>query len=373
MRIAYLVHNLTDAAVARRIAMLRAAGAEVRLFGFCRDESAPATVADVPARSLGRSHDAALGQRVRLVLANLPRPLAWRRALAGCDVIVARNLEMLLLGVVAARFGGVKRVVYECLDIHRSLLGSGPASRALRWLERALVRRSRLLVHSSPAFWAQYFQAVQHLRIDQLLVENKVLDLSPEGPRPGRAGPPPGPPWTIGWFGNLRCRRSLARLRALAEGSGGALRVLIAGKPSPAEFTDFAADIDHPAITYAGPYTAADLPRLYGACHFAWSIDYFEEGLNSTWLLPNRIYEAAAHGVVPIALDCVETGHWLARHQAGLRIPADLDDAALAAVLLGIDPAGYAGLRTQVAAIPDSAVFATRTDCCVLAERIGGQ
>lgn len=373
MQIAYLVHNLTDAAVARRISMLTAGGAEVRLLGFCRDAAAPATVAGVPALALGHSRDAALGQRARLVLANLPRPGFWRRQLAGCDVVMARNLEMLVLAVVAARAAGVPRVVYESLDIHRSLLGQGPASRGLRALERALVGRSQLLVHSSPAFWTHYFDAIQHLTCEQLLVENKVLDLSPAGPRRGTVTPPPGPPWTIGWFGNLRCRRSLARLRTLVERGQGAIRVLIAGKPSAAEFPDFAADIAHPGIDYAGPYTAADLPRLYGQCHFAWSIDYFEEGLNSTWLLPNRIYEAAAQGAVPIALDSVETGRWLARHGAGLRIADDLDDPGLGALLKGIDGRRYAELRGAVAAIPDAALFATGEDCRTLVNRIGGR
>lgn len=373
MRIAYLVHNLADAAVARRIAMLAAGGAEVRLFGFCRDETPPQTVAGVPAVALGRSRDADLGQRARLVLANLPRALFWRRALADCDVILARNLEMLLLGVAAARYAGVPRVVYESLDIHRSLLGSGAASRLLRGLERALVARSGLLIHSSPAFATHYFEAVQHLKVEQLLVENKVLDLSAKGPERGRAAPPPGPPWTVGWFGNLRCRRSLTRLKALVEQGQGAIRVLIAGKPSPAEFPDFATDIARPGIIYAGPYGAADLPRLYGACHFAWSIDYFEEGQNSTWLLPNRIYEAAAQGAVPIALDNVETGRWLARHGAGLRIAADLDDTGLGALLGGINAGRYAALRAEMAAIPEAAIFATRTDCCVLTQRILGR
>ena len=36
MKIAYFVHDLSDAAVAKRVGMLRDAGAEVALFGFRR-------------------------------------------------------------------------------------------------------------------------------------------------------------------------------------------------------------------------------------------------------------------------------------------------------------------------------------------------
>ena len=132
LRVAYFVHNLADAAVARRIAMLHAGGAEVIVAGFCRAETAPLTVAGAPAVALGRTHDAALKQRAGQVARNLVRPRAMVEAARGADVIVARNLEMLALARSAQRRAGVPRLVYESLDIHRSLLGGGIASKALR-------------------------------------------------------------------------------------------------------------------------------------------------------------------------------------------------------------------------------------------------
>src|SRR5690606_21786212 len=110
----------------------------------------------------------------------------------------------------------------------------------------------------------------------------------------------------------------------------GKVEVLIAGKPSPAVFPDFEADLrDNPALRYFGPYRPEQLAQLYGQCHFAWCIDWFEEGLNSAWLLPNRLYESMAFGVVPIALNDVETGAWLRREGAGVLISGarELDEA----------------------------------------------
>jgi glycosyltransferase involved in cell wall biosynthesis len=368
--VAYFVHNLADPAVARRITMMRAGGAEVTVAGFCREERAPVEVAGAAAISLGRTHDAALRQRAQMVLRHLARPAAILDAARGADVIVARNLEMLALAHRVRRREGIGRLVYESLDIHRSLLGGGPASKALRGIERRLMRGADLLIHSSPAFLNHYFTPTQQLAIPTRLIENKLLRLS--GETPGAGGLEAGPPWSIGWFGNLRCRRTLAILLALAEAAEGRIEVLIAGKASPAEFPDFAAQAAHPHVRYVGPYTAADLPELYRQCHFAWAIDYFEDGLNSTWLLPNRLYEAAAFGTVPIALASVETGRWLARHCAGLLLP-DGDPVPMMLDRLGaLGAADYADLRRAVAVIPHSDLVADRDDCEALVAALTG-
>ena len=370
LHVAYFVHNLADAAVTRRIAMLQAGGAEVTVAGFCRDEAAPAMVAGAPAVALGRTHDAALKQRAGQVARNLVQPGTMVAAARGADVIVARNLEMLALARLAQRRAGIPRLVYESLDIHRSLLGSGVASTVLRAVERRLMRGADLLLTSSPAFREHYFEPVQHLAVPTLLVENKLLRLDGDlVPEPARA---PGPPWTIGWFGNLRCRRTLTTLIELANRGEGAIEVLIAGKASPAEFPDFAAQIAHPRIRYVGPYAASDLPELYRQCDFAWAIDWFEDGLNSTWLLPNRLYEAAAFHTVPIALREVQTGRWLAAHDAGLLLESGDPATALLARLRALDAPAYARLRGAVAAIPRAALIADNSDCAALVAALAG-
>src|SRR5665213_2052203 len=58
LRIAYFVHDLNDAAVAKRISMLRSAGAEVRLAGFRRTAEPVRDVAGIEPLNLGRTHDA---------------------------------------------------------------------------------------------------------------------------------------------------------------------------------------------------------------------------------------------------------------------------------------------------------------------------
>ena len=371
-RIAYLVHNLADAAVARRVRMLQAAGAEVRLAGFCRDGDVPATVAGVETILLGRTHDAALAQRALRVGANMILPGKLRAALRGADAIIARNLEMLALANRGRRAAPGARLAYESLDIHRSLLGTGATNRALRALERALLQRCDLLISSSPAFVSEYFVRYQGLTVPAVLVENKLLRIGADAALPAQTAPLPRPPWQIGWFGNLRCRKTLDILTRAAERGNGAIRILIAGKASPAEFPNFASAVSRPHVTYHGPYASGVLPALYGQCHYAWAVDFFEEGLNSSWLLPNRLYEAASFGTVPIALASVETGRWLARRKAGLLLEAEQANNGLQPCLEGIDAAGYARLRQAVAAIPQADLIAGQNDCEALLEAVSG-
>lgn len=360
--IAYLVHDLGDAAVARRIEALQAGGARVALAGFYR-RAAPARVAGVAARALGRSADGRLGARALLVLRTLAAPGPLRAEVARADLVIARNLEMLLIAAVLARRG--QRIVYECLDIHRSLLGTGIAGRALRFLERRLLARSALTIVSSPAFERDYFRARQGWQGPIALVENKVAAL-PEGDT--AQDPAGGGPWVIGWFGMLRCRRSLAILSDLAARSQGRVRVLIAGIPSPDIFPDFPAEIARLAhVEYAGPYRASDLPRLYGRVHFAWCIDYFEEGLNSRWLLPNRLYESLAHGAVPVALEGVETGRWLAAHGVGIALAEAGDIAPLIAAMT---PARHAALAAAARALPRERIAFSPADHRSLVARL---
>ena len=371
-QIAYFVHDINDPAVSRRVAMLRAAGSEVVVVGFRRDDRVPTEVAGAAVVDLGRTRDNALKQRAMKVIANLLRPSKMLVASAGADVIIGRNLESVLLARRAQRTHRGARLVYECLDIHRTLLGGSLAARAIQRIEASMLGAIDLLIVSSPAFLRDYFAKRPTLRAPTLLVENKLLLL--HSARPARCDPPPGPAWTIGWLGNLRCRQSFAELSALAAKSDGRVRILIAGRPSPAIFDDFEAMVaaaQH--CHYMGPYTADDLPNLYAQCHFAWGIDYFEEGLNSRWLLPNKLYEAACFGTVPIALADVETGHWLDRQRAGVL----LDDSApvtgqLTTLFETLDQPGYASLRAAVEDIPDTDLIADRGDCSALLNAIIG-
>lgn len=327
MKIAYLAQDLADAAVARRVTMLRRGGAEVDLYGFRRASGSPGEVAGVIPHELGETQNGALVQRVGSLLKLGATSPTWARTMAGADLILARNLDNLLLAAVARRRLGLKTpLVYELLDVHTLMFNDSPASRLLRGLEGRLLRASDGVIISSPAFEREYLARYHLDRPGALLVENKVLgDAAAVGPPQPLAA---GPPWRIGWFGGIRCKPSLDCLSSLLKRHPGLFEVHIRGRFVNPDMGDVEGVIrSSPGMYYHGPYKAPqDLAKIYGEVHFTWAIDFYQEGANSTWLLPNRLYEGGLHGAVPIALRDVETGRWLQQHGIGLLLDPPLED-----------------------------------------------
>lgn len=364
MRVGYLVHDLNDAAVLRRVRMMEMGGAQVTLAGFAREARLRPEIEARAPLSLGQSHDAAFAQRAALTVRHAIFSAELKHHFEGCDVIMARNLEQL---AIAARVAGERPLVYECLDIHRLLLGSSFPAKSVQALEAALLPRCELVITSSPAFIREHFSK-RPVKAPIALVENKLL-IDPLDPpaQPTQDAPRREGPITIGWFGMLRCQRTLAFLEDLVDATDGAIEVLIAGKPSKAELPDLPQRArTRTGITFHGAYTYADLLALYGQCDFAWSIDWFEEGLNSAWLLPNRLYEAITYGCVPIALGGVEVGRWLEAEGVGLRV-ADAEDAK--AQLLAMTRKEAARLREDVEQLDAAKTTATKADCEAMVAR----
>jgi hypothetical protein len=360
MKIAYLAWDLCDAATVRRAEMLRTGGAELAIAGFRRRDTAPSQVAGISPLDLGRTFDGRLAHRAALVALRCARAGALRAAVQGADIVLARNLEMLAIGAVARRaYAPGARLVYECLDIHRLMCGSGPASVGLRALEGALLRSCSALLVSAPAFTTEYFER-RHRRLPPvLLVENKLL--APRR-RPRAVERPAGPPWRIGWFGNVRCRKSIELLKEIARRGEGAIEVVIRGRPSAHTLPDLRERIAGvPHIAFEGPYSQADLGRIYGEVHFAWSIDFTDEGMNSDWLLPNRVYEGSYYNTPSIAERGKAIGTWLADKGAGLLVDDPVRDVVQA--LGALSPAQYQLLETRTAAI-DTRALAFDAEAC---------
>jgi succinoglycan biosynthesis protein ExoL len=353
LRLVYFVHDLCDPAVARRLSILRPSLASAVVIGFCRAAIAPTQVAGWPAIALGRTADGRLGRRALSVLRTLVRIRRLRSHLLGATVIMARQLEMLALaGTARRRYAKAAVLAYECLDIHRLMVAPSLVGAALRRLEARLLRATDLLVVSSPAFVREHLQPIHGARLPPTcLIENKVLQTELL-PSPNAEPRPAGPPWRIGWYGMLRCRQSLELLAGLTRELPGQVMVELRGRPARSAIPDFDALIAAASgVRFLGPYDRQhDLAEIYQAVHFTWAIDFYEAGVNSRWLLPNRLYEGGLHGAVPIALASVETGRWLARHDAGVLL-----DEPLAQNLLryfsALQPATYEASVTCLAAV----------------------
>jgi succinoglycan biosynthesis protein ExoL len=372
VRLTYLVHDLGDAAVRRRLRMFQIGGAEPTLAGFRRGAEPPLEVEGAAPLDLGRTHDARLLERGVSVGRWWLDPARLAPAFAGAEAVVARNLECLALAVRARdRFAPAAPVVYECLDIHRLMTAPGPAGALMRAAERGLTAACDLLIVSSPAFLSAYFEPYGQAALPSLLVENKPLDDPARPPARARRGPPPGPPWRIGWYGAIRCARSLALLRELAARLDGLVEVVVRGRPTPAVFPDFDAEVaGAPHLGWGGPYRSPeDLADLYGDVHFTWGFDFYEAGLNSTWLLPNRLYEGGLYGAVPLAQASVETGRRLAARGLGVLLEEPLAPQ-LERFFRTLTAERWATLRAAVLRTPRSAWACSPDECRAVVDTI---
>ena len=341
-------HDASDAALAKRVRQMRAEGHETRLASFTRagrpSRLPPGTL------DIGTTADGDVRQRLAAV-ARAARHLSRLDWVRQGEVCWARNLDAALAAVAAGAGGrGSPPLVYECLDVHDLLSGEGLAAFAARTLERRVVGRAARIVVSAPAFETEHF-ARRYGRRGLDLIENRV---AASGPRPAPV-PRADRPLTIGWFGILRCQRSLDLLLAAVTEGRGRLRLALRGQPADVALPRFAEQVAAcPHAAYDGPYAPEDLGALYAGADLAWAGDWSQTGANSRWLLPNRLYEAGWHGVPVIAPHGTATAAWAAAHGTGLVCAEEPVPADLAATLLRTD---LPALRAAVAAAPD-ALFA---------------
>jgi hypothetical protein len=144
--------------------------------------------------------------------------------------------------------------------------------------------------------------------------------------------------------------------------------VVIRGRPRRNVIPDFDQIVAAtPGLSFLGEYDRhTELAALYGDVHFAWAVDFYEAGRNSDWLLPNRLYEGTLYGAVPLVLDSVETGRWLAARQCGVRLEDTRNrglDRSLLEYFSGLDGARYAEARTALARVPLSDLLDDQAAC----------
>lgn len=351
-KLVFFGHDALDPAIQRRVRAFADAGAEVEAFTMRRGPAFDAPWRNV---DLGETRDAAFAQRVSALVA--ARSILRRHgdALRKAGVFYARNLDMLMLASWAKRMSGARApLVYECLDVHRFLSREDPIGASLRAMEAALLREVALIVVSSPAFAREYFDKRHAQRTPTLLIENRLPWGFEYGARP--AGPPAEHKrLRIGWFGNLRCERSLTLLLDLTSRFPEHVELSLRGIPARAAVSDFEARVGgRDNVTFGGRYAwPQDLAEIYRDVDLVWAGDFHDAGANSTWLLPNRLYEGGYYAAPALAPADCETGRWIEARGFGFTLPEPLEET-LPAFVRGFDRTRLAEPRAKLLGAPDS-------------------
>jgi hypothetical protein len=175
----------------------------------------------------------------------------------------------------------------------------------------------------------------------------------------------------VGWFGNIRCVRSFQILKGLARRNPGLIDVELRGRPTGELQALITENLPFTNMRFSGPYAPSELPFIYEACDLAWAIDFSQQGQNSDWLLPNRIYEGGFYNCPPIALAGTETARWLNDRAAGVILQNP--DEALEALITTLTSSHYAELKRAVAAIPTTDLVHTVEACQRFANLLAGR
>jgi succinoglycan biosynthesis protein ExoL len=372
-RIAFFAHDAADAAVRRRVQGFRDDGLDVTGFTMRRrDEIA----VDWDNIDLGRTFDGAYAQRIKSVFHGARLAAAQHDRLAAADVIYARNLDMLATAFLAKRHTGLRTpVIYEALDVHRLLTRKDPVGLAFRRIEGNLLARTKALVVSSPGFLRNHFERRHRGQYRPFILENRLASDAEYGSRPTRIVARSGP-LQLGWIGMLRCRRSLDLLLKTAHMLGDSVHIHLHGVPALTEIPDFYERVrDIPNLAFHGRYRSPeDLAAIYADLDVVWAGDFMEAGFNSSWLLPNRLYEGGYYAVPSIAPAGTQTSSWIEARGVGFTVCEDLA-ANLPAMIaqLAANPSPIAIRRKRLLDLPRATFVAQRGELAAFINRTLGQ
>jgi succinoglycan biosynthesis protein ExoL len=357
-RLFFFCPDVTDASTLKRAQQFIDHGYGVTVFGFRRARYNMGYKPTWPHVPLGHTADGKYWHRIRALLGALPTIFAHRFLFKGASVFYARNIDQLLLALLARLLVLSKvPIAYEVLDIPPILMRRGLGATLLRAIERFCLRYVKVLVLSSPGFHRGYYAAVQKYRGPWFLLENK---LHPSIARTDRPAPPSRAqqsqrPWVVGYFGLIRGEQTFELMTRLAQRLEGRVVFKFRGvltTVDPARFDTVMKRM--PNMQFGGPYLPhQDLEALYREVDFAWALDLEHTDHNSRWLLPCRFYEAGYFGVPCLAVHGFEVGSVLERYRIGFTFAPPLEDQ-LVGFFETLTPADYDHIRHRLSAVPTS-------------------
>ena len=306
-KIAYFAGDATNPTVRLRIRSFIKQGAEVVGFTFRRDKFHRDFVPFWENVPLGQTTDRNYLRRLLSNMVGFFRIIANRKQLSDTDIMYARLFDAAFLAMlVRGLLRPSARLVYEIEDVQAVFFRKTIVGRIFRFLERRILANADLVVVPSPGFVDGYLEPFQTYDGPVFLLENRIqLDEVPSGSehRPKAVKwKEIQDRWVIGWFGTLRCEKSMRYLEEIAERMGEKVLIYTRGHPTETGLERYLEIVNrHPNWIYEGEYTMPeDLEELYGQVHFTWCMDFLDEGGNSNLLLACRMYHGGYFGSVPI-------------------------------------------------------------------------
>ncbi len=259
---------------------------------------------------------------------------------------LAFGVDSSLCAIAAQSLPGRRSPVVTLIsDLAPDLDDGGPRGRMARALHRLVLNRSSLVVVTSDHFATGYL-------IPKLAISTQFLELRnlPANDLPRTSiDRALEQPLTIGYFGLLRCERSLRVLSELVLTAPDRFRVLIAGvNLTHVDLDDMAERV---GFEVHGPYrSATELASLYDRVDVSWTAYPFApERTNMRLAKTNRFFEAAALGIPQIANADTLEGSTVEAAGTGFAVTLG-DTQSAAASILQVSAKQWAEFATAAAA-----------------------
>ncbi|MFV1985158.1 MAG: hypothetical protein ACC657_16535 [Thiohalomonadales bacterium] len=221
-----------------------------------------------------------------------------RSAVRKTDVVYTFGLDMLFLGWISKQLSFKKNVklVYEVGDIREILIGKAPINHLARLFEKFLLRYVSVLVITSKAFYTEYFNKVQNTKsLRYHVVENKLDTDIMSAARSQEIAGKDNKEFTIGYFGVLRCARTLEILKMLAVKGNGKIKIYLRGLRGIKTQKEYDQLVSTEGVVNEGPYVVPDdLSAMYNSVDMVWACYPYngKEVGNWCWAKTIRFYES---------------------------------------------------------------------------------
>jgi glycosyltransferase involved in cell wall biosynthesis len=277
------------------------------------------------------------------------------------DVVHCIALRPVVLGGLAARLAGARRLVLAPTGLGHLWIENGPVERAARPFARFVIGR----VLRAPATRYLFENAEDPREFGLDPAGRDVTIVGGAGVDPAQFPPspePPAPPVKVAVVARMLRPKGIAETveavrRARAQGAPVELNLY--GAPDPSNRRSYSEDqvrrwASEPGIAWHGP--TADVARVWRENHVAMLLSY-REGL------PKALVEAAAAGRPIVATDVTGCREVVRDGVEGLLVPrGDVDAAARALVRLAND----APLRARMGAAANARFRARFTEDAVM-------
>lgn len=323
MKIIYILQVSSHARYWRRIDKLESLGVKSVVYAFERENFYKGTKERRQYKSLGNIQRENYKKRLFPIIKSV---LIIRKEIKEIDVVYTFGLDTFIIGWLATLFKRNKpKFVYEVGDIRAVFTKKGLISKFFRNAEKFILKRTDLLVVTSEAYIHGYFKGIQRFnKLNYHVIENKpelgldVANVNIQKKVNGKI--------RIGYFGVLRCPRSLEILKELIKRHGDKFELYIRG--IVAEGKDIINELrvmDN--VKIEGEYKVPDdLPSMYNEIDIIWACYPYKgkEVGNWMWAKTTRFYEACYFKKPMITLEGTQDSHYV--KEKGIGIVLDLSN-----------------------------------------------